>query len=112
MKSKMTLETDKAKLELSMQAKGPGPMTIVGPCVVDFDIKNGLYQAVGIRYGNDKDKETSEQKFHDGDIIRWNNILFLVEGVENLSYKTISLHTGSAFLMNINYAHEHVTYEA
>ena len=108
----MTLETDKAKLELSMQAKGPGPMTIVGPCIVDFDIKNGLYQAVGVRYGNAKDQTQEEQKFNNGDIIRWNDILFLVEGTEQISYKTVSLHTGSVFYMGVNYAHEHAVYEA
>jgi len=98
---KITAADETGKIELHPTGKGPGPMTIEGPCVVDAVISsNGVYGIVGVRYGDDKDMIVGEPKYKVGDIIKWKETPFLIRKIEDGRYNTLSLASGSSFTIS------------
>lgn len=90
-------------------------MTIDGPCVVDAIVsRDGKYNIVGVRYGDDKDCVVGEPKYKVGNIIKWNSTHFLVKKITDFHYETLSLVSGSDFAISFGYAdfNENVVLEA
>lgn len=94
------------------QGQGPGPMKINGPCVVHMVLIRGTYLLRGIRYDKETSSEDVKPKYNIGDMLKWNDNYFLVQSLENFSYSTLAVATGSIFEMSFPYAHDHATLEA
>ncbi len=106
-------EDESASVTLTSKCQGPGPMKIYGPCVVDMDLIKGEYLLRGIRYDNDQSAiQQIDYQYDIGDIIIWNDNYFLVRDIDKYSYDTLSIATGSAFNISLQYAHDHTTLEA
>jgi hypothetical protein len=101
-----------ASVELTSKSQGPGPMKIQGPCVVDMHLIGGVYLLRGIRYDKEALSEDIKPKYNIGDMLKWNDNYFLVQGLENYNYSTLAVATGSIFEMSFPYAHDHATLEA